>query len=230
MKPKRIILVRHGQSQGNERPELHSEIPDYALELTSEGMSQAQVSGAQLKQIMGNESVFFYISPFWRTRSTAEQIALQLTDNKCSYREDPRLREQEWGHLRPKEETDVYENERDKYGTFYYRFPDGESCADVYDRVSDFLNTLHRDFKKKDFAENAVVVTHGMTIRLFLMRWFHWSVEEFELLRNPQNCEFFILERQPNGKYDLKSIPRRRNSPKHIYQRPLIMFPGCRKG
>ena len=230
MKPNRIILIRHGQSQGNEKPELHSKIPDYALELTPEGMSQARMAGVQLKQIIGNESAFFYISPFWRTRSTAEQIALQFRDNRVSYREDPRLREQEWGHLRPREETDVYESERDKYGTFYYRFPDGESCADVYDRVSDFLNTLHRDFKKKDFAENAVVVTHGMTIRLFLMRWFHWSVEEFEAVRNPYNCEFFILERQPYGKYDLKTSLRHRDSTKHTYQRPLNMSPGCRKG
>ena len=230
MKPNRIILIRHGQSQGNEKPELHSKIPDYALELTPEAMSQARMAGVQLIQIIGNESAFFYISPFWRTRSTAEQIALLFTDNKCSYREDPRLREQEWGHLRPKEETDVYERERDKYGTFYYRFPDGESCADVYDSVSDFFNTLHRDFAKMDFAENAVIVTHGMTIRLFLMRWFHWSVEEFEEVRNPFNCEFFILERQPNGKYELKTTPRRRSNSKHTYQRPLTMFPGWQEG
>lgn len=33
--------------------------------------------------------------------------------------------------------------------TFYFkRIPDGESAADVYDRVSDFFGTLHRDFEK----------------------------------------------------------------------------------
>lgn len=224
MKPKRIILIRHGQSQGNEKPEIHSEIPDYALELTSEGLAQANSAGAQLKEIIGDESVFFYISPFWRTRSTAEQIARYFSEENCSYKEDPRLREQEWGHCRPKEETDLLESERDTYSTFYYRFPDGESGSDVYDRVSDFFNTLHRDFEKENYPENAVVVTHGMTIRIFLMRWFHWSVEEFERIRNPYNCEFFILEKQENGKYELITYLRYRDKPKHQYQRPLQLF------
>lgn len=224
MKPKRIILIRHGQSQGNENPELHSEIPDYALELTTVGIAQANAAGALLKQIVGDESVFLYISPFWRTRSTAEQIVKHFSANKCSYREDPRLREQEWGHCRPKEETALLESERDIYSTFYYRFPDGESGADVYDRVSDFFNTLHRDFQKENFPENAIIVTHGMTIRLFLMRWFHWSVEKFEMVRNPHNCEFFILEKQEDGKYKLISETRDRETPKHKYQRPLQLF------
>ena len=74
---------------------------------------------------------------------------------------------------------------RDAYGTFYYRISEGESGADVYDRVSDFFGTLHRDFEKPDFPANALIVTHGMTLRLFLMRWFHWTVEEFEQLANP---------------------------------------------
>jgi len=224
MKPKRIILIRHGQSQGNENPELHSEIPDYALELTTVGIAQANAAGALLKQIVGDESVFLYISPFWRTRSTAEQIAKHFSADKCSYREDPRLREQEWGHCRPKEETDILESERDTYSTFYYRFPEGESGADVYDRVSDFFNTLHRDFQKETFPEYAVIVTHGMTIRLFLMRWFHWSVEEFERARNPENCEFFILEKQENGEYKLITALNYRDKPKHQYQRPLQLF------
>jgi len=50
------------------------------------------------------------------------------------------------------------------------------------------------------------LVTHGLTIRLFLMRWFHWSVEKFERLRNPENCEFFVMElNRQSGKYELKT-------------------------
>ena len=49
----------------------------------------------------------------------------------------------------------------------YFRIPDGESAADVYDRVSDFFNTLYRDFEKKDYPDNAIMITHGMGIRLF---------------------------------------------------------------
>ena len=40
-----------------------------------------------------------------------------------------------------------YMNERREFGSFYYRFPEGESGADVYDRVTDFLGSLNREFK-----------------------------------------------------------------------------------
>lgn len=94
---------------------------------------------------------------------------------------------------------------RDEFSTFYYRIPDGESGADVYDRVSTFLDTLHRDFEKHNYPENVLIVSHGLTIRLFLMRWFHWSVEEFENLHNPKNCQIIIMEKQIDNHYNLIS-------------------------
>ena len=86
-------------------------------------------------------------------------------------------------------------------------------CADVYDRISTFLETLHRDFIKNDYPKNCIIVTHGMTMRVFLMRWFHMSVEAFEFLRNPKNAQFVIMELQDNGKYklttELEKYPKR---------------------
>jgi broad specificity phosphatase PhoE len=115
--------------------------------------------------------------------------------------EDPRLREQEWGNFRTVEETERIQKERYAYGPFYYRFPHGESCADVYDRVSSFLETMHRDFDDQDYPENALIVSHGMTIRLFIMRWFHISVKEFESWANPSNCQRLIMEMGKDGRY-----------------------------
>ena len=88
----------------------------------------------------------------------------------------------------------VVEPERELYGHFYYRIPNGESCADVFDRVSDFMGTLWRDFKKPTFPNNVVIVTHGMTLRLFVMRFLHSTVEEFETWANPKNGEVFELK------------------------------------
>ena len=164
--------------------------------------------------------MFFYISPFWRARSTFERIVNNFPRGQYGFIEEPRLREQEWGHLRSKEETMKIENERDAYGPFYFRFPGGESCADVYDRVSNFFGTLHRDFDKENFPENVVILTHGMTIRLFLMRWFHWKVEKFESVANPENCQLVIMERDENDKYHLKS-KLETHEVKHKYQRPV---------
>ena len=50
-----------------------------------------------------------------------------------------------------------------------------------------------------------------MTIRLFLMKWFHWDVEEFETLKNPENCAIIILERREKGKYVLTYELEKRN-------------------
>ena len=42
-----------------------------------------------------------------------------------------------------------------------------------------------------------LLVSHGLTMRLFCMRWFHWSVKFFETLRNPDNAETRVLLRNP---------------------------------
>jgi broad specificity phosphatase PhoE len=97
--------------------------------------------------------------------------------------------------------------------------PNGESGADVYDRVSDFFGTLHRDFEKEDYPQHAVIITHGMTIRTFLMRWFHWTVEQFEECANPANCQILVLEKGGDGKYHLLTELQKRNVA-HQYQRP----------
>jgi broad specificity phosphatase PhoE len=203
MKPKRIILIRHGESEGNIDKTMYNQKPDYALLLTEKGKQQAEAAGVALKELVQDEKIRFYVSPLFRTRQTFRQIIKSFPSDRFEYREEPRLREQEWGHLRSKEECDLVEKERDAYGTFYFRIPDGESAADVYDRVSDFFNTFYRDIQKDSFPPNAVMVTHGMSIRLFLMRWFHFSVEEFEQIANPANCAIVVMELQANGKYQL---------------------------
>ena len=218
MKPKNIFLVRHGQSEGNVNYEFYNQKPDYTLQLTELGKEQALEAGKNLIEKIGfDKKVMFYISPLWRTRQTFEGIYKSFNPSMVTYREDPRIREQEWGHLRNPAECDRVEKEREEFGTFYYRIPDGESCADVYDRASDFFNTLHRDFEKTEFPENCVIVTHGTSIRCILMRWFHLTVEEFEESANPKNCEIFQMQLQDNGKYKLLT-PLSYKEPKSIYK------------
>lgn len=74
MKPKFIVLVRHGKSEGNANKEIYKTKPDYTLRLTSEGVEQAKKAGQQLRFLFGESDVKFYISPFWRTRETYHYI------------------------------------------------------------------------------------------------------------------------------------------------------------
>jgi len=224
MKPKRIILVRHGESDGNVNKNIYAYKPDYALVLTEKGKMQARLAGDSVWRRIGNETIMFYVSSFHRTRMTAQEMFKAFDRNLIQMREDPRLREQEWsGALRvgmTSESQKEMEAERDAYGHFYFRFKGGESCADVYDRLSTFLDTLHRDFEKPNFPENVCIVTHGMTVRVLLMRWFHMTVEEFERLRNPHNCAQIVMELQDDGKYKIVTPLVKYDKPSHPYQMP----------
>ena len=49
-------------------------------------------------------------------------------------------------------------------------------------------------------------VTHGLMSRVFLMKWYHFSVEYFEDLRNVNHCEFLIMRKSADsGKYILEN-------------------------
>lgn len=203
MKPKRIILIRHGQSDGNNNKKIYETVPDYKINLTSLGRKQAREAGKKLKDIIGEETIKFYISPFYRTRQTFDEIIESFDPKQYKKQEDPRIREQEWGHCRGTQETNKINEERDAYGSFYFRISDGESGADVYDRVTTFLDSLHREFEKDTCAENIIIITHGLTLRIFLMRWFKLTPEEFMSMRNPENCQYIIMEKCENEKYKI---------------------------
>lgn len=200
-RPHRIVLIRHGESQGNADDSIYERVPDHALELTDEGMRQARRAGGQLREVFGHERVQAFVSPYRRTWATFH--ALGLDPWRVQAREEPRLREQDWGNWQDLEDIQRQRKARDAYGHFFYRFAMGESGADVYDRVGAFLETLHRAFDKPDFPPNVLLVTHGLTMRLFCMRWFHWTVEEFETLSNPANGEFRILVGGKDGRFSL---------------------------
>ena len=203
MKYEKIILVRHGESQGNVDPDVYERVPDWRLDLTERGCRQAMAAGVEVARLVPQGEVQAYVSPYRRTMRTYECMA-QAFAGRVRMFQDPRLREQDWGHLREAKATKEIKRERDEYGTFWFRFPDGESGADVYDRVTSFMDTLWRDMLDTGFTSRAaLIVTHGLTMRLFCMRWFHWTVEQYEQLANPGNCEFKVLELQASGRYVL---------------------------
>ncbi|CAE8600956.1 unnamed protein product, partial [Polarella glacialis] len=120
---------------------------------------------------------------------------------------EPRLREQDFGNFQHSVDMDQVFKERQKFGRFYYRFPNGEAGTDVYDRISEFIDyfftALHREEYSTKAVDNVVLVTHGLTMRIFCMSYFRWTVFEFEKVWNPSNCENWVLEKQPSGQYRL---------------------------
>ncbi|RKN06833.1 histidine phosphatase family protein [Streptomyces radicis] len=200
-RPRRIVLLRHGESQGNYDDAVYERIPDHALALTEKGRKQAQTAGERLRSLFGDERVSAYVSPYQRTHQTFRVLGLDPA--RVRVREEPRLREQDWGNWQDRDDVQRQKRARDAYGHFFYRFAQGESGADVYDRVGAFLESLWRSFEEPDHPPNVLLVTHGLTMRLFCMRWLHWTVPEFESLSNPGNGETRALLLGNDGRYHL---------------------------
>eukprot|EP00879_Flechtneria_rotunda_P027354 GHRR01029301.1.p1 GENE.GHRR01029301.1~~GHRR01029301.1.p1 ORF type:complete len:247 (+),score=69.39 GHRR01029301.1:374-1114(+) len=161
--PPYIILLRHGESAGLESLQEDLQIPNHRIPLSAKGVLQAIKAGQIVHQLLhesaskqqsaneqcsNNEGhgsvcststnrVFLYTSPFLRCIQTAQHAVKALSDEQVvGFQEEVQLREQDWGNFQaPGQQARNYD-ERLKYGRFFFRFPDGESAADVYDRMT----------------------------------------------------------------------------------------------
>ena len=115
----RIILVRHGESAGNKDETAYAHTADWRIPLTTLGREQARLAGEEVASYINSENVtstsiiakrdgsgkliqttdvlkkgkvFFYVSPYLRTKQTLREI-LRVVDPECivGIREDPRM-------------------------------------------------------------------------------------------------------------------------------------------
>ena len=228
--PNKVVMIRHGQSMGNINEELYSTTPDNAMPLTKLGWDQARKAGQHLKNnvLAPLESVHFIVSPYARTVETFHGIVSawcdpdspefasipnremrlkawygRLLEMGLTWHEDPRIREQDFGNYQDPEIIRKAKADRHRFGAFYYRFPHGESASDVFDRVSTFLDSLWRSFDMNR-SRNYVLVTHGISIRVLLARYFRYTIHQFNMLSNPRNCEMIILNHDGYGRLRLQ--------------------------
>ena len=184
-----IKLVRHGESLANVNGFDPQKEGDFRTPLTDAGLAQARGAGAAL----GGDflrGALVYLPPYVRARQTWDELArgAGVASNPPLLYEDPRLREQDHGYSDVAAQAPM----RERHGWFYYRYEGGESPADVYDRVSGFLESMMRQVERKD-VERVAIVTHGMAIRCFVMRFLHLTVEEFEAIDNPHNGDIVTI-------------------------------------
>ncbi|BBH06636.1 Phosphoglycerate mutase family protein [Prunus dulcis] len=210
-----LNAARRVSGQYRHRRLLHH--PHNKIPLTDVGLAQAHLAGAHLHRVISdidtnspNWRVYFYVSPYQRTRSTLCQIGRSFSRTRViGVREECRLREQDFGNFRSQDRVKAIKESREKFGRFFFRNPEGESAADVYDRVSSFLESLWRDIDMNRLRHdpchdlNLIIISHGLTARVFLMKWFKWTVEQFEHLHNLGNCEFQVMQLGKGGEYSL---------------------------
>lgn len=176
--PTQLILLRHGQSEGNvaaetaQRDELERiDVParDPDVDLSQTGREQAAAVGRWLQDLDNDDAPqVLWTSPYRRARETAE-VALEVAGLRIGQRVDERLRDRDMGitdKLTAAGIRAAYPEEaerRDWLGKFYYRPPGGESWADVALRVRAVLTDLANTEKH----QRVLVTGHDVVLLLF---------------------------------------------------------------
>ncbi len=128
----KIILVRHGESEGNVINEINDN-PARIVNLTARGREQAAIAGERL---MGYRFTQAYVSEFARARQTAEIL---LRRQECGLQIDPRLNERRSGMdgqpvhcFNGQVQTDLLR----------FKPENGESFMEQMERVRSFLDEV----------------------------------------------------------------------------------------
>ena len=198
----KIFLIRHGESMQNTKENYSIGLPDHKVYLTEKGKDEAQEAGKFLKQYCSDNHIsldnsVLWVSPYERTRETASIINQFLNIKKI--KEDVSLIEHRYGLFSDKEIKLIqelypehfafYDNHYQNDGEFYARFPLGEAPLDVALRTRQFIETIYRD--KEDVL---FVVSHGTTLRTFVMNFFHYPPEWFNKEPVPENCSIRLID------------------------------------
>jgi broad specificity phosphatase PhoE len=210
-----VYLVRHGQSRSNVDRNVHNELPDPLIQLSELGQQQARIAGEALGQHLlanGNpRKVRIFHSEYLRAEQTCQGLLTTLRPLVHAWgcqmddRADSRIHELEFGWVSgmTDEERQSFSGQlgnaamqskllRDHDAKWFDRRLGGESPADVEVRLRHFFSALYRDLEDNDIT-HFIVVSHGLTNRVFAKAWlgenFRWYAKE----KNPRNCAIRYL-------------------------------------
>ena len=175
-----LYLVRHGETAANQRKVFQGWLD---LPLNKTGQNQANWLSERLKNLQFSK---IYYSPLIRAKETAELIREKMKISVEMIAETA-LKEINFGQWEGMSSEKIQESNPDKYQNWLadwqkYTLPDGESCQEMYQRVSKWLSkTLKTDQLKEEF----LIVTHeGVILQMIcylleigLEKCWHFRVE-----------------------------------------------------
>jgi NAD+ kinase len=179
--PLDLVLVRHGESEGNYAYGLsykgdhrHFAPGSPFLErhgsrwrLTDRGREQAEVAGEWIRRNIAPAFDRYYAAEYLRAMETAAHLGFHDAEWFCEFY----LRERDWGKFdvmpieqRKREYAD--DLRRRDLDRFFWTPPGGESMATLCLRVDRIINTLHRECADK----RVLIVCHGEVMWAFRVR------------------------------------------------------------
>ncbi len=226
-----LLLIRHGESQGNvAAAEAHAagahqiDVParDADVDLSDRGRQQATAAGAAVAEMAAAALPQVVVtSPYLRARETA-RLACAEAGLDLPTRVDERLRDRELGVLDRLTFAGVAalfpeEAERRRWqGKFYHRPAGGESWVDVVLRLRSWLADFDREFP----AGRLLVVSHDIVIAL--LRYVCEDLDEDEVLELARstplrNASLSRLVREADGSWTVASY----DEVSHLHDRDL---------
>ncbi len=181
----KLILVRHGESEGN-RFRRFTSSPDAAL--TDLGRQQAYEAACRIREQF--KPALVIASPYLRARDTARIIATELA---VPLEIEAGFREQSLGQLAG-QPYDLVLNDPsfDRDRSWQWRPAGGESHEDVLARTGPLVDQVANRFAR----EEVVIVSHGGVMRSL---WAHVA-GGWDGAHVPANCGIVLVEHDA-GRY-----------------------------
>lgn len=167
----KIILVRHGESDGNVKGKFHGQ---FDSDLTEKGERQISLLADRLLDFDISE---IYSSDLKRVLKTAQAAASKLgLDIKI----DPELREISGGELEDKTWEELKEQFPEVYKNWHnnphiVQIPSGESMCGFQDRVVKCVMRIAKD----NIGKNVLVATHGTVIKVLVCFFTNVHLKDF---------------------------------------------------
>ncbi len=218
----RVLLIRHGESEGNVDSRKYINKGDQKIGLTDKGWGQAIAAGQFLKNHFTERKTtqwpYFFLSAYQRTHETLSGILHGLDgtalDGEPIIHHDPRLIEQYYGAVEHLKESDGMVDWRTaaqfnrlslhvrKNDPFTARGLFGESRKDTYLAVQSFMEGALRHADQAGHDDIAIVA-HGHVIVEFIRAM--GALPMTAAIANPENCD--IIEARGNlGNWRLERI------------------------
>jgi alpha-ribazole phosphatase len=179
----KLILIRHGETEGNHKG-VYQGVIDYPLS------EQGNLQNLKVKSKLDNININkVYYSALKRAKKTAEAI-FDFSSKAICFEEALILNEINFGVWDGKDYKYISTNYSEQFQSFIddfkiFKFPEGESFADFYNRVSDGIKEI---IKASNEDDSIAIIAHGGTIRVILCELLGFSYEGFYKFNINHGC------------------------------------------
>ncbi|WP_312745962.1 histidine phosphatase family protein [Cedecea neteri] len=181
----RAILVRHGESEGNQQGIIQGRLES---QLTARGLRQSFALAAALADL---SIAHIYTSPALRAQGTANVLASELHSQITV---DERLQERDFGLLQGKNVLEARKQHPELFAALLSGDPQrvsaqGESLDNVNNRLFSCLKALNERHQN----DTVVIVSHGHALEIAIWQLKGALITEDLRQYGHQNCSYSIM-------------------------------------